>query len=106
MGCRILINRVEKHSGERPHTMSSNTIQEQTSPAPPLRTTWARRLIIALTIIAFLVIGWIVLYTLSLFSNALIVLLISALLAYMIYPFTRILERRLPRPLAITIAYV
>jgi predicted PurR-regulated permease PerM len=86
--------------------MSSNTRQEQTSPTPPLRATLVRRLIIALTIIAFIVIGWLVLYTLSLFSNALIVLLISALLAYMIYPLSHLLERHLPRPLAITIAYV
>jgi predicted PurR-regulated permease PerM len=33
-------------------------------------------------------------------------LLISALIAYMIYPLVRLLERRLPRLLAITIAYL
>jgi predicted PurR-regulated permease PerM len=86
--------------------MSSNTAQEQAPPASPFRATWTRRLIIALTILAYLVIAWIVINVLSLFSNALIVLLISALLAYIIYPFTLVLQRRLPRPLAITIAYV
>src|ERR1051326_252187 len=86
--------------------MSANTAQEQAPPALPFRGTWTRRLIIALTILAYLVIAWIVAYVFSLFSNALIVLLISALLAYIIYPFTLILQRRLPRPLAITIAYV
>jgi predicted PurR-regulated permease PerM len=86
--------------------MSSNTIQEQAPPGPPSRATWMRRLLVALTILAFIVIASIVLYTVSLFSNALIVLLISALIAYMIYPLVRLLERRLPRPLAITIAYL
>lgn len=86
--------------------MSSNMAQEQTAIAPSFRATWTRRLIVALTILAFIAIGWIILYVISLISNALIILIISALLAYMIYPFTQLLQRRLPRPLAITIAYL
>nr|HET6904177.1 AI-2E family transporter [Ktedonobacteraceae bacterium] len=86
--------------------MSSNIVQEQSSIQPSVRTTWTRRLIVALTILAYIVIGAVVLYALSLISNALIVVLISALLAYMMYPFTLLLQRRLPQPLAIAIAYV
>ncbi len=86
--------------------MSSNTGQEQRLILPTFRTTWTKRLIVVLTILACIVMGAIILYALSLISNALIVVLISALLAYMMYPFTQLLQRRLPRPLAIAIAYV
>ena len=86
--------------------MSSNTAQEPSSIQPSFRTTWTKRLIVVLTILACIVMAAIILYALSLISNALIVVLISALLAYMIYPFTQLLQRRLPRPLAIAIAYV
>jgi predicted PurR-regulated permease PerM len=63
-------------------------------------------LIIALTVIAFIVIAGFVFYALSLISNALIVLLISALLAYMIYPFIQFLRRFLPMGAAVTLAYL
>ena len=76
-----------------------------TTPAPA-HYNWTRRLIIALTVIAFIVIAGFVFYALSLISNALIVLLISALLAYMIYPFTQFLRRFMPAALAITLAYL
>ncbi len=87
--------------------MSTNTVPTRgASPPTPTRYNWTRRLIIALTVIAFIVIAGFVLYALSLISNALIVLLISALLAYMIYPFTQLLRRYMPAALAITVAYL
>ncbi len=86
--------------------MSSNNAQDQISAAPSLRSTWTKRLIVALTILVFIVIGWIALYATSLISNALIVLIISALLAYMIYTFIKLLQRGLSRPLAVTFAYL
>ncbi len=76
------------------------------SPPAPAHYNWTRRLIIALTVIAFIVIAGFVFYALSLISNALIVLLISALLAYMIYPFTQFLRRFMPAALAVTLAYL
>ncbi|GAC1363152.1 MAG: hypothetical protein PVSMB5_17770 [Ktedonobacteraceae bacterium] len=63
-------------------------------------------MIIALTVIAFIVITGFGLYAISRISNALLVLLISALLAYMIYPFTQLLRRFMPAALAITVAYL
>ena len=65
-----------------------------------------RRLIIALTVLAFLAIGAVALYAISLIEGAVILLLLSALLAYLNYPLVQFLQRRLPPPLAIAVAYL
>src|SRR5436305_9213038 len=65
-----------------------------------------RRLIIALTILAFIVIGSFAIYAISLIVGAVILLIVSALLAYMIYPLIQFLQRRLQHPLAIAVAYL
>src|SRR3989440_2234115 len=65
-----------------------------------------RKLITALMILAFLAIIAIALYALSLIAGAVILLLLSALLAYIIYPLVQFLQRRLQRSLAITVAYL
>src|SRR5256884_399676 len=65
-----------------------------------------RKLITALMILAFLAIIAIALYALSLIAGAVILLLVSALLAYIIYPLVQLLPRRLLRSLAIGVAYL
>src|SRR5213080_1452125 len=65
-----------------------------------------RKLITALMILAFLAIIAIALYALSLVEGAVILLLLSALLAYIIYPLVQLLHRRLLRSLAIGVAYL
>src|SRR5947209_11627183 len=65
-----------------------------------------RRLIIALTVLAFIAIGSVALYAISLILGAVILLIVSALLAYIIYPLVQFLQRRLPHPLAIAVAYL
>ncbi len=65
-----------------------------------------RKLITALMILAFLAIIAIALYALSLIAGAVILLLLSALLAYIIYPLVQLLHRRLLRSLAIGVAYL
>jgi predicted PurR-regulated permease PerM len=65
-----------------------------------------RRLIIALTVLAFLAIGLVALFAISLILGAVILLILSALLAYLIYPLVQFLQRRLPQPLAIAVAYL
>ncbi|MFL5667716.1 MAG: AI-2E family transporter, partial [Ktedonobacteraceae bacterium] len=65
-----------------------------------------RKLITALMILAFLAIIAIALYALSLIEGAVILLLLSALLAYIIYPLVQLLQRRLLRSLAIGVAYL
>ena len=65
-----------------------------------------RRLITALTVLAFIAIGAVALYAISLIIDAVILLLLSALLAYIISPLVQFLQRRLTRAPAIVIAYL
>ncbi len=65
-----------------------------------------RRLIIALTVLAFLAIGSVAVYAISLIVGAVILLMLSALLAYLIYPLVQFLQRRLLHSLAIAVAYL
>src|SRR6266702_6805324 len=65
-----------------------------------------RKLISALTVLAFLAIIAVAVYAISLIAGAVILLLVSALLAYINYPLVRLLQRRLRHSLAITIAYL
>ncbi len=67
---------------------------------------WRRRLIIAATVLAFLAIGSVALYGISFIVGAVILLLFSALLAYLLSPFIQLLQRHLPHPLAIVVAYL
>jgi predicted PurR-regulated permease PerM len=65
-----------------------------------------RRLISALTVLAFLAIAAVALYALSWIVGAVILLILSALLGYLIYPLVQLLQSRLPYPLAIAVAYL
>ncbi len=88
-----------------PHT--TDTTHEQASPATlPSGHAGRRRLLIALTVLAFLAIAAVALYALSLIVGAVILLMLSALLAYLNYPLVQVLQRRLPPPLAIAVAYL
>ncbi len=90
--------------------MSSNTTEtvpgKASTDAPPSGRARSRRLITALTILAVLAIGAVALYAISLIVTAVILLLLSALLAYLNYPLVLLFQRRLPRPLAIAVAYL
>ena len=65
-----------------------------------------RRLINVVTVVGCIAIGLVALYGISLISTAAIVLLLSALLAYFIYPLVQFFQRRLVRPLAIFVAFL
>ncbi|GCE17331.1 AI-2E family transporter [Dictyobacter kobayashii] len=69
-------------------------------------TVWTRRFLIALTIVAWMIILAGVGMVLNKILGPLITLGISALIAYVIYPLVRLLERLIPRPLAILIVYL
>src|SRR5713226_3940691 len=86
---------------------TTDTTHEKASTATlPSGHAGRRRLLIALTVLAFLAIGAVALYALSLIVGAVILLLFSALLAYLIYPLVQFFQRRLPYPLAIAVAYL
>ena len=88
-----------------PHT--TNTTHEKASTDTlPSGHAGRRRLIIALTVLAFLAIAAAALYAISLIVEAVILLMLSALLAYLNYPLVQVLQRHLPPPLAIAVAYL
>ena len=89
----------------------SSTAPDTTNAKTPARTPPSgrglpRRLTWALTVLAFTAIAAVAIYAVSLIWEAALLLLLSALLAYFIYPLTEFLRRRLKRPLAITAAYL
>src|SRR5579863_2453441 len=87
--------------------MSANSVEQSSVPHHVTsRAVWMTRLIISLTVLVCLLIIGIGLYAISLISGAVIILIVSALLAYIIYPIVNFLHRYLPRPLAIAIAYL
>jgi predicted PurR-regulated permease PerM len=65
-----------------------------------------RKLITALTVLAFIAIAAVALYAISLIVGAVILLIVSALLAYIIYPLVQFFQRRLRPSLAIAVAYL
>ena len=87
--------------------MSSHTDQIQT-PTPPTVSTsnWTRRLIVALTIIAWITIACFIFFLIWLVGESFILLLIGGLLAYIIYPFVLLFQRVMPRPLAVVLVYL
>ena len=90
--------------------MSQNTAdttgRKASTNAIPSGRSGLKRLITALTVLAFLAIGSVALYAISLILTAVLLLLFSALFAYLIYPLVQFLQRRLPRPLAIALAFL
>jgi predicted PurR-regulated permease PerM len=73
---------------------------------PPSGRALPRRLIWALTVLAFTAIAAIAIYLVSLIWEAALLLPLSALLAYFIYPLAKLIQHRLKQPLAIIVAYL
>jgi predicted PurR-regulated permease PerM len=86
--------------------MTNTTGRKTSTDASPSGRSRLRRLITALTVVAFVAIGLVALYAISLILTAVIVLMLSALFAYFIYPLVELFQRRLPRPLAIFVAFL
>ena len=87
--------------------MSSSSDRPNTSSTQPLfRFVWLRRLIIALTILAWMAISAVVLSIAGRMIGTLILLIAAGLLAYVIYPLVLLLQRFMPRFLAIIVVYL
>jgi len=67
---------------------------------------WQRGLIIGLTLLVWLTVSGMVLWGLSKIGSALTLLLVSMLVAYSIHPLVRLLQRFLPRVVAVALVYV
>ena len=87
--------------------MPSNTDHVRTPNGPAVSTSnWTRRLLIALTIVAWIAIGCFVFFVIWLVGESFILVLIGGLLAYIMYPFVLLFQRVMPRPLAIVLVYL
>jgi predicted PurR-regulated permease PerM len=93
-------------SANAPETANDSADAKARARTPSSGRALPRRLTWALTVLAFTAIAAVAIYALSLIWEAALLLLLSALLAYFIYPLTELLRRRLKRPLAITVAYL
>ena len=87
--------------------MSSNTDLEHMPTDPQVSNSiWTRRLLIALTIVAWIAIICFVFFLIWLVGESFILVLIGGLLAYIIYPFVLLFQRIMPRPLAVVLVYL
>ena len=87
--------------------MLSKSDRANTSSTTPLsRFVWLRRLIIALTILAWMAIGAVVIAIAERMLGTLILLIAAGLLAYLIYPLVLFFQRFMPRFLAIIVVYL
>jgi predicted PurR-regulated permease PerM len=87
------------------HTTETEHGKTATDASPSGRSR-LRRLINVLTVVGCIAIGLVALYGISLILTAVIILLLSALFAYFIYPLVQFFQRRLPQPLAIVVAFL
>jgi predicted PurR-regulated permease PerM len=81
----------------------------QTNASPPAMTptaTWLRRLLITLTLLAWFALAFVVVWLIGRVAQALLLLALGALLAYVVYPLVRLLERVMPRFLAVILVYL
>lgn len=67
---------------------------------------WRKRFFIALTILAWIVIAGIIIWGIQHIIGTIILLTIAILLSYIIFPLVKLLQRILPRPIAILIAFL
>ncbi|GCE31779.1 AI-2E family transporter [Dictyobacter alpinus] len=87
--------------------MSLDTQQPAvTAPQRTKRELWLDRLLISLTILAWIALTGVFFWLVSQISQAVILLAIAALIAYAIYPLVEVLRRYIPKPIAITLVYL
>ncbi|HEX6552362.1 MAG TPA: AI-2E family transporter [Ktedonobacteraceae bacterium] len=87
--------------------MSSPPDLSSTSPFnAPFYAIWLRRFLFALTILAWIAIGGVILYVLGRIIDPIFLLIISLLIAYILYPLVKIFQRFMPRPLAILVVFL
>ena len=67
---------------------------------------WTRRLVISVTVLIWIVLLGVFFWLVGRMAQAFLLLAIGAILAYTIYPLVRLLQRVLPRPLAIAVVYL
>src|SRR5204862_1832489 len=76
--------------------MASSAPSNTSPPAPPPTSTWLRRLIISLTLLAWIALAFVLVWLIGRVAQALLLLAIGALLAYVLYPLVRFFHTLLP----------
>ena len=95
------------HAKDKKETsMSSSPHQPPASPAESTRSIWLGRLIVGLALLVWMTIGAVLLWVIGRMIGSVVLLAIAALLAYAIFPFVKVLQRIMPRFLAILIVYL
>lgn len=94
-------------SAVKDSTMETDKPQDEKSEldSTPLAI-WTRRLIISVTVLVWIVLLGVFFWLIGRVAQAVLLLAIGAILAFTIYPLVKLLQRVLPRPLAITIVYL
>src|SRR3569832_503449 len=89
-------------------SIQTNTPDTAGSPRPLTSSSpyWQRALLLPLTILAWMVIGIIVLWLLGHILHALLVIVLAVIVTFAVAPLVQLFERRLIRPFAIAIAYL
>lgn len=83
-------------------SVQDNPLRSDTTPT----SLWVRRLVITFTILGWFALAYVIFWLLGKVGQALILLAIGALLAYVIYPLVALLQRVMPRPLAVVVVYL
>jgi len=87
--------------------MSSKIERPNTTTTLPLsRSAWLQRLLIALTILAWIAIGAVVLMIAERMIGTMILLVAAGIISYLVYPLVLLLQRFMPRLLAILVVYL
>jgi predicted PurR-regulated permease PerM len=87
----------------RKDTITDGKIHQASSPSGD---PWLRALFLPLTLLAWLAIALVILWMLGHVTHALVVIILSVILAFALAPLVALLRRRLNRPLAIAGAYL
>ncbi len=87
-------------------SMSTPGKAETPRSAITLTSTWVRRLIIALTLLAWIGLALVLLWLIGRVGQALLLLAVGALLADVLYPLVNFFQRIMPRFLAVILVYL
>lgn len=71
-----------------------------------LQSAWVRRLVIAMTILAWIAIAGVAFWFIGAIGYPLLLMIISMIIAYALYPLVKMLRRFMPAPIAILITYL
>jgi len=73
---------------------------------PPSNAVWMRHFLVALTILAWAAIAAIAMWIIGLIATPIMYMIISIIIAYILYPLVKLFQRFMPRAVAILVTYI